>query len=136
MPFYYSRNVTTEALGAPSAPMAPALQPTVVVVNLGINDFWSGPPDQTDFVSAYVGLFKTIRARYPLAMLIAATHTGSNQQAYVQAAYNQMLNSGETKLRYAAFPIRDWNGCSGHPTKAADLEIANYLAQFIRNLGL
>ena len=62
--------------------------------------------------------------------------SASNQQGYIQAAYNQILNSGETKIRYAEFPIRDWNGCSGHPTKAADLEVANYLAQFIQNLGL
>jgi len=136
MPFYYSRNLTGEANSAGSSPVASALQPTVVVVNLGTNDFWSGPPSQTEFVSAYVGLFKTIRSRYPSAMLIAATHAGSNQQAYIQAAYNQILNSGETKIRYAEFLIRDWNGCSGHPTKAADLEVANYLAQFIRNLGL
>jgi len=136
MPFYYPRNLTGEA-NSPGAPsIVPAMQPTVVVVYLGTNDFWNGPPNQTDFVSAYVELFKTIRARYPSAMLIAATHTGSNQQGYIQAAYNQILNSGETKIRYADFVIRDWNGCSGHPTKAADLEIANYLAQFIRNLGL
>lgn len=136
MPFYYSRNLTTEVLGAPSAPLAPALQPTVVVVNLGTNDFWNGPPSQTDFVAAYVGLLKTIRARYPSAMLIAATHVESSQQVYVQAAYHQMLNSGETKIRFTAFPIRDWSGCSGHPSKAADLEVASFLAQFIRNLGL
>ena len=136
MPFYYSRNLTGEATSTDSSLIASAMQPTVVVVNLGTNDFWNGAPNQTEFVSAYVGLFKTIRARYPTAMLIAATHAWSNQQGYVQAAYNQILNSGETKVRYAEFPIRDWNGCSGHPTKAADLEVANYFAQFIRNLGL
>ncbi|MDB5940316.1 MAG: hypothetical protein JWP77_2680 [Polaromonas sp.] len=136
MPFYYSQDLIGEANSAGSNSIAPGMQPTVVVVNLGNNDFWDGAPNQTDFVSAYVDLFKTIRSRYPSAMLIAATHAWSNQQGYVQAAYNQILNSGETKVRYAEFPIRDWNGCSGHPTKAADLEVANYLAQFIRNLGI
>lgn len=136
MPFYYSRNLTGEAASTNSSFIAPAMQPTVVVVYLGVNDFWNGPPNQTDFISAYVGLFKTIRARYPSAMLIAATHSWSDPQGYIQAAYNQMLNNGETKIRYVDFPIRDWNGCSNHPTKAANLEVANYLAQFIRNLGL
>jgi hypothetical protein len=87
-------------------------------------------------IGIYRNYGKTIRSCYPSAMLIAATHAWSNQQGYIQAAYNQMLNNGETKVRYAEFPISDWNGCSGHPTKAADLEVANYLAQFIRNLGL
>ena len=136
MPFYYSRNLTEEATSAGSPSIPEASQPTVVVVNLGTNDFWNGAPNQAEFISAYVELFKTIRSRYPSAMLIAATHAGSNQQGYIQAAYNQILNSGEAKIRYAEFLIRDWNGCSGHPTKAADLEVANYLAQFIRNLGL
>lgn len=95
MPFYYSRNLSGETTSAGSSSIATAMQPTVVVVNLGNNDFWNGPPDQTEFVSAYVGLFKTIRSRYPSAMLIAATHTWSNQQGYVQATYNQILNSGE-----------------------------------------
>ena len=133
MPFYYSRNLTSETS---SSSVASAMQPSVVIVNLGTNDFWNGAPPQTEFVSAYVNLFKTIRARYPSAMLVAATHSWSDQQGYIQAAYNQMLNNGEAKVRYTEFPINDWNGCSGHPTKAADLVVANHLAQFIRNLGL
>ena len=136
MPFFYSRTLTSESSSAGSSSIPPSMQPTVVIVNLGTNDFWNGPPDQTGFISAYVELFKTIRSRYPSAMLVAATHAGGDQQGYVQAAYQQILNSGEAKIRYAEFPIRDWSGCSGHPSKAADLEIANYFAQFIRNLGL
>jgi len=136
MAFYYPRNLASGATAAGSPPLAPAMQPTVVVVNLGTNDFWNGAPNQTEFVSAYVGLFKTIRARYPSATLIAATYVWSRQQGYVQAAYNQLLNSGDTKVRYVELPVREWSGCGYHPTQAVNLEIASYLAQFIRNLGI
>ena len=132
MPFYYPRIITFEAKNFVSS----SLQPTVVVINLGTNDFWNGAPTQSEFTSPYQGLVKSIRSNYPTAMIIMAIRSGSGPSAYVQSAFNQIRNSGESRIRFVELPMKDMSGCSGHPSKAADLEAAAFLARYIQDLGL
>jgi lysophospholipase L1-like esterase len=122
------------------------LQPNVVVINLGTND-WTGNSDlqsgstQTAaynaFVTGYEMFIATIRKNYPQAHIICAAgplNNQSNYQTAVQAVVSFENAAGDSKVHYLQFapPLAK---CNSHPTEPTDTVMAKQLAAAISALG-
>ena len=101
------------------------IRPQAVVINLGKNDLATGDPGVA-FVNGYVAFVRTLRARYPDALIVATT--GPNlgdpnhalQLTYVQRALDMLHAAGDPRV-----DLLDWpeetpaeTGCDVHPTAA------------------
>jgi hypothetical protein len=130
IPQLYDRVVATTLAAAPSTAPEPEpgsiwsfrATPQAVVINLGKNDLATGDPG-TPFVDAYAAFAGTLRARYPGALIVAAT--GPNlgaaahvlQVAYVTAAIAARRIAGDERIELLDWPEQTpaEEGCDGHP---------------------
>lgn len=108
-------------------------QPTMVVINLGTNDFGHSPAvDPTTFTNAYINFVKnTVRKNYPLATIMVIVPQGWPQQPYLQQAVTQM-NSTDRNIFFYEMPMTSNGGCHGHLSVSEDAAAAQALAGFLR----
>ncbi|HET6147105.1 MAG TPA: GDSL-type esterase/lipase family protein [Polyangia bacterium] len=114
------------------------IRPQAVVINLGKNDLATGDPGVA-FVNGYVAFVHTLRARYPDALIVAAT--GPNlgnanhalQLTYVQRALDTLHTEGDTRV-----DLLDWpeetpaeTGCDVHPTAPKHRTMGQALATLL-----
>ena len=135
-------------LAVPDEPKAPPWDharyvPDAVVVSLGTNDFnlAIGPfPERDEYVSAYVAFLKTIRARYPPALVLvtegAIVNDGEDgrKQKGTLAGYvaDAVRTAGDMRIR--AVPARHYPGdaCDAHPTAEQHAAMARDLEPVLR----
>jgi lysophospholipase L1-like esterase len=109
-----------------------------VVINLGKNDLATGDPGQP-FVDAYAAFARTLRGRYPGAIIVAAT--GPNlgapahalQLAYVTQAIARRQAEGDDRLLLLDWPEETpaEEGCDGHPNAAKHQAMGEALAALL-----
>ena len=126
------------ASATPAWDFRPVVQ--AVVINLGKNDLATGDPGQP-FVDAYADFARTLRARYPDALIVAATgpNLGATAHALQLAAVNAALarRSAEGDDRIA---LLDWpeelpseEGCDVHPNAVKHRAMGEALALLLRD---
>ena len=100
-----------------------ALQPDVVVINLGTNDATNDGLNITTFQTGVYNFLKTVRLKNPNAQIIWAYGLRSDKMtaqvdAAIQAAVAQLQTEGDSKMHYLALPLAaDMH--LNHPTAAA-----------------
>ena len=100
-----------------------ALQPDVVVINLGTNDATNAGLNITTFQTGVYNFLKTVRLKNPNAQIIWAYGLRSDKMtaqvdAAIQAAVAQLQTEGDSKMHYLALPLAaDMH--LNHPTAAA-----------------
>lgn len=115
--------------------------PQVVVINLGTNDFGSGIPDKTAFVTGYTNFYNQIRSQYPNAHIYVALGPllyGDgliSARDYLTTVVNQRIAAGDTKVHFIEFPQQDGSlgyGEDWHPSVAQHAAMANQLITQIK----
>lgn len=100
-----------------------ALQPDVIVINLGTNDATNAGLNITTFQTGVYNFLKTVRLKNPNAQIIWAYGLRSDKMtaqvdAAIQAAVAQLQTEGDSKMHYLALPLAaDMH--LNHPTAAA-----------------
>jgi len=116
--------------------------PHVVVINLCTNDYSTGIPDRTQFISAYTNFVQRIRSQYPSAHIYCALGpmlSGDNLSSardYISSVVNSLLSSGDARMHFIEFPAQDGSlgyGEDWHPSVATHQLMANQLAAQIRS---
>ncbi len=143
-------NVYENALGTEDpSPWSFERQPSVVVVNLGTNDFNLGDPGM-DYETAYVDFIATLRGHYPDAhiFLTSGSMLGEPALSQVKTHLTNVVATvesatGDTKL--VTFDMGTQNlgadgsvpsGCDWHPSAAEHERMAGILKeQLSANLG-
>lgn len=118
-----------------------ARAPQAVVVNLGTNDVAKGDPGPP-FRDAYRKLLRTIRAKYPHAVILCTLGpmltdpSRATMQAHVQAAVDAQIAAGDEKLStyFFAPQTADKFGCAYHPNAAEHTLMAKLLVAELRPL--
>lgn len=114
---------------------------SLVIVNLGTNDFTTPGPDLESFVAGYANLLATIRARRPHAPILCtigpmlAPLTLNRARAAIERAVNQHQRSGDTNVTY--FPMQTPNRnpvANEHPSVATHETMAEELFGVARHL--
>ena len=127
MPMRYDRAIPSET---PAWDFS-KVQPHVVVINLGTNDFGAGDPGQP-YVDAYVAFVRHIRVNYPSAYFICVAMYG-NQEAAVGNVVNTLKTGGETRIEQLNFnSVQNNLGCAQHPNAAAQAAMGNLLVTRLR----
>lgn len=117
----------------------------VVVINIGGND-WTGasnsgtPPDETLFISKYMGLLQDIRKHYPKAViLVALTALAHDNDRVTLRKYTQdvQATAAQTMSGIYYFEFTEYNGelgfgCDAHPDAPAHAVMAQQLATEIK----
>jgi lysophospholipase L1-like esterase len=136
MPEIMLRTIPTEASTGRSA--WSGLEPSVVVIHLGTNDFNSGSPPP-NFVDAYISLLARVRSSFPKAFIFAALgplRDSENLKAAdlaVGRAVERRMKEGESRLRHLTFSQKSTSsGCDWHPDRAANRDMSETLNAAIR----
>jgi len=123
--------------------------PRIVSIALGTNDLSNGdgktprdPFDKKIFTSAYVDFVKLIKKKYPKAQLVLLSSPmikGDSRellQECLQAVKAQVdaLYPDDPAVRTFFFEPMDAHGCTGHPSVADHLVLANELKPFFQRL--
>ncbi len=100
-----------------------ALQPDVIVINLGTNDATNSNLDIAAFRTGVYNFVKTVREKNPNAQIIWAYGLRSDKMTAevdtaIQAAVTQLKEEGDSKVHYLALPLAS-NMHLNHPTAAA-----------------
>ena len=100
-----------------------ALQPDVIVINLGTNDATNAGLDIEDFQNGVYSFIKLVRQKNPNAQIIWAYGMRSDKMtaevdAAIQAAVAQLQTEGDSKVHYLALPLAN-DMHLNHPTAAA-----------------
>lgn len=113
--------------------------PDMVTICLGQND---GIQDSTTFCNVYVNFIKTIRNKYPDAIVILLTSPMANAaltavlQNYL-ASINKFLNKNGYKNIYHYFFKKQYHhGCDSHPDLKEQQQISEELVHFIKENNL
>jgi lysophospholipase L1-like esterase len=112
-------------------------QPDVVTICLGQND---GIKDSTQFCGAYVQFIAAVRKAYPKADIICLTSPMANillrttLARYLTGIVAHMNNNGDKKVYKFFFPKWYHHGCGGHPDMDEQGEIADLLANYIKQV--
>ncbi len=115
--------------------------PQAVVINLGTNDFSTGAPDKTAFITAYANFVKQIRIQYPNAHIYCALGPMLNGDNLIHArdfmttAVSQFQSGGDAKVHFIEFPMQDGTlgyGEDWHPSIATHARMASQLVQQIK----
>jgi len=119
--------------------------PQVVVLNLCTNDFSSGTPDKTTFVTAYSNFVDRIRSQYADAHIYCALgpmlggDAQINARNYINTVVNAKNASGDAKVHFIEFPVQDpanGIGADWHPSVKTHQIMADQLAaQLKADLG-
>lgn len=105
-------------------------QAGVVVINLGTNDKSHGVSD-ADFQNGYVAFLRTVRSKYPNAVILALQTFSNRYSAQTQAAVNAV---GDSRVQYV--PTTGWLPSGGlsdsvHPNDTGHAAIAAKLAPIV-----
>jgi lysophospholipase L1-like esterase len=115
-----------------------------VIVHLGTNDFWQGPPQQSRFVTAYRELLASLRARSPGALQVLVVspmlsddypHAGAlrSLRAWLKALQREQQAAGHrVSLLEQAYAPGEALGCHAHPSVAAHMRFARELTALLR----
>ncbi len=113
--------------------LAPA--PQLVVLNLGTNDFSTdSAPTEEEFSATYLALLRTLRARYPSALLLCTIGpllTGADKlkaESGIASAVQTLNNEGDAAAVAHAMQAGNPNpGCDWHPAVATHETMAQEL---------
>lgn len=124
-------------------------KPKVVSIALGTNDFSNGdgkrprkPFDKDEFVNTYVSFVKLVKTKYPKARIallsspMVKLKNGKLLEDCISEVKNQ-INAAYPADKPAVvffFPPMDARGCSGHPSVADHLIMANQVKPFFKKL--
>lgn len=118
------------------------VQPEVVVINLGTNDFGPGVPDREAFVKAYQAFLANLRTRHPEAQLccvIGPLLSGDKLAQAVSFIRDEVVAAaraaGDARVHFFAFTPEDGSlgfGANGHPSLARHRRMADELGAFLR----
>lgn len=119
------------------------VQPDVVVINLGDNDFGPGDPGQP-YVNAYISFVKQVRARYPQAFILLAVGSMmidpilAQAELYTHQVINQLASEGDTRISFVDLGQQnasaDGLGCGSHPSVATHAHMAAKLTAAIKQV--
>jgi lysophospholipase L1-like esterase len=128
----------------------------IVVANLGTNDFYTGPPDSTGFVTACINFVKAIRTRYPNAKVLMVngpmvsdyypTNPATGQPYASETIWKRYLDAAKTALVAQGFSGVDRlsipsqsaalsYGADWHPSRGEHALMASLLEAKITSLG-
>ncbi|AKT41365.1 SGNH/GDSL hydrolase family protein [Chondromyces crocatus] len=122
-----------------------SLQPDVVVVNLGTNDFSAGDPGQP-FIDAYTAFAEDLRTRYPDAHILCAVgpmlSDGFPQgemrltrvKQHLQTVIDTRQQAGDTRIGFVdlgELDPADGLGCDYHPNLTTHEKMATRLVDAI-----
>ncbi|GAA2304648.1 hypothetical protein SVIO_084370 [Streptomyces violaceusniger] len=110
-------------------------QASAVVINLGTNDIGHGVTGP-EFQSAYTGLLRDIRAKYPNAALFAVQTLKKRYVTETKAAVSARNAAGDAKVSYVdttgwLTDGTDYEDGNGHPNEAGHTKFADRLAPII-----
>lgn len=121
--------------------------PSIVVLNLGTNDFAPGTPDADRFTAAYQDFVARLRSHYPQARIICAVGPIMNDwypsgkkhwskiQDWVSSVVKDFNARGDARVHYLAYtPQQGPYGEDWHPSAATQEAMATQLTDFIRSL--
>jgi len=119
-------------------------QADVVVINLGTNDFIFNNPTKETFQSAYAELIRTVRDKYPNALifcivpLVQSCKTDAKWQKMVQGIQDAVASAGTSvELVPTPGPQSRWLNCASeyvdeiHPTEQGGLLLAQHLSSLM-----
>lgn len=134
MPNVYDEVINTNSLKWNFA----AHQPTMVVIDLGSNDF-SAPVDSVEFTTVYLNFLKRVRKNYPHATIVcAAGPSGAGEKFDTQKSYTETVVNAFKKedkaVHYFAFSPFQMNGSDWHPNVAEHTNMATELIPFLKSL--
>lgn len=110
-------------------------QPDAIIVSLGTNDFnlqKKKPLDENKWVDEYVTFVQALRKDYPHSFILlteGAMVTDPLLRRMVQQTVARVHNK---RVKYVLAIHYPGNGCSGHPTRAQHLRIADDFEPVIR----
>jgi lysophospholipase L1-like esterase len=114
--------------------------PEVVVVELGANDFALGDPGP-GFVPAYEAFVEAVRARYPVAWIVAALTPMIEQpdrgllQEYLAEVVSAERGGGDERVLFFAYASQPLPAaCLGHPTVAENAAMAAEIAPLVAKI--
>ncbi len=113
-------------------------QPQLVVINLAGNDL-SVPLDSSEFVNAYVGFLKRIRANYPGATLVCIAGPSSDNAKWVtwrnliHGVVNQ-FGAVDQSVHYFEFSTMELHGSDWHPNVSEHQKMAGELTSYLKEL--
>jgi len=123
-----------------------ARQPQVVVIALGTNDFYLGPPDATKFYEAYRDLVKRVRDLYPKAHIFCGLPPMiSDSQSdlprtimrdHLKRVVSEFGGKGDQRVYHMEFldqGVRYGLGCDFHPNVTTHRIVAEQLIGAIRS---
>ena len=111
----------------------------VVVINLGTNDMnyvAADPKANVDeFVEGYKAFLQTVREKRPEAHIICTMGTMGGDDIYklIERAIAELGDGNITSYFSQTHSMRDGMGADGHPSKKTQQNIADVLAEKIRN---
>ncbi len=114
--------------------------PTIVIINLGTNDYIAGVPKKELFISHYTTFVKKLRSRYPAAEIIALfgpdynKYDNTNQKQYIKTVVDS-LRKNDKLLHFFEFTTlhNELNGIHEHPNLVQHALAGEELAHFIKN---
>jgi lysophospholipase L1-like esterase len=121
-----------------------SFRPHVLVVHLGTNDFWAGPPDAQRFLAAYRQLLAALRARSPGAkqLLVLSPmlsdeypHPGARPQlrAWLRTLRDEAVAEGhDVSLLEQQYQPGEALGCHAHPSLLSHARFGAELAAALR----
>jgi lysophospholipase L1-like esterase len=114
---------------------------SLVIVNLGTNDFTTPGPDLESFVAGYANLLATIRARRPHAPILCtigpmlAPLTRNRARSAIERAVRQHHHGGDTNVTYYPMQTPNRNPVANeHPSVATHEAMAEELYDVARRL--
>jgi lysophospholipase L1-like esterase len=119
--------------------------PDAVVINLGTNDYNSGPDPSTAYQATYLQFVTRLRSVYPGAFIFCAVGpmAGGAKYAATKTAIDNVIAmrqaAGDSHLQLVEFPTLACGpngsgcGCSGHPNVAEHATMAKTLEAVMRS---
>jgi len=111
-------------------------QPEAIFISLGTNDFnlqKSKPLDEKKWVSDYLDLLKSVRADYPQAYVFLTGGAMVTNPLLGQLIQQVVDTAKDGRTLYVPGVHYPGNGCSGHPTRAQHLHMADDLEPVMRS---
>jgi hypothetical protein len=115
-----------------------AHQPSIVVIDLGSNDF-SAAVDSVKFTTTYLNFLQRMRKNYSHSIIVcAAGPSGESNSFLLQKRYIKGVVDAFSKvdkaIYYFAFSAFQMNGCDWHPNVAEHKNMAEELIPFLKSL--
>jgi lysophospholipase L1-like esterase len=113
-------------------------QPTMVVIDLGSNDF-SAALDSVKFTIAYLNFLKRVRKNYPHSIIVCAAGPSgegekfNTQKNYIETVVNT-FKKDDKAVHYFVFSPFQMNGSDWHPNVVEHRNMAAELIPFLKTL--